>query len=152
MIVPVAGVLTDVRVRAGTLVTPGQTVATVRAARAGFEIVAAVSGNFRPLLASGVPVVAELEQFPGSRFHLEAREISPEVITAEEARALMGQLLPTTVDDGALALVYADLPEVLVSSTGAEHPLYDGMRGSVRIPVREERFIVTLWPALGRAR
>lgn len=152
LIVPVVGVLTDVRVRAGTLVTPGQTVATVRAARAGFEIVAAIPGNFRPLLASGVPVVAELEQFPGSRFHLEAREISPEVISAEEARALMGQLLPTTAEDGALALVYADLPEVLVSSAGAEHPLYDGMRGSVRIPVREERFIVTLWPALGRAR
>lgn len=152
LIVPVGGMLTDVRVRPGTLVNPGQTVATVRAARAGFEIVAAVPGNFRPLLASGLPVVAELEQFPGSRFHLEAREISPEVISPGEARALMGQLLPTGTEDGALALVYADLPEVLVSSTGAEHPLYDGMRGSVRIPVREERFIVTLWPALGRSR
>ncbi len=152
LIVPVGGVLTDVRVRPGTLVNPGQTVATVRAARAGFEIVAAVPGNFRPLLASGIPVVAELEQFPGSRFHLEAREVSPEVISAEEARALMGQLLPTGTEDGALALVYADLPEVLLSSTGAEHALYDGMRGRVRIPVREERFVVTLWPALGRAK
>ena len=150
LIVPVAGILADVRVRVGTLVSPGQTVATVRAAHADFEIVAAVAGNFRPLLAAGVPVVAELEQFPGSRFHLAAREISPEVISSEEARALMGQLLPTATEDGALALVYADLPAVLVSSTGAEHPLYDGMRGSVRIPVREERFIVTLWPALGR--
>lgn len=152
LIVLVGGMLTDVRVRPGTLVNPGQTVATVRGARAGFEIVAAVPGNFRPLLASGIPVVAELERFPGSRFHLEAREISPEVISAEEARALMGQLLPTGTEDGALALVYADLPEVLVSSTGAEHPLYDGMRGSVRIPVREERFIVTLWPALAKGR
>ncbi len=149
LIVPVGGVLTDVRVRPGALVTPGQTVATVGTAGPGFEIVAAVPGNFRPLLGSGVPVVAELEQFPGSRFHLEAREVSPEVISVGEARALMGQLLPTAAEDAALALVYADLPEVLVSSGGAEHPLYDGMRGSVRIPVRNERFIVTLWPALG---
>ena len=152
LIVPVVGVLTDVRVRPGALVSPGQTVATVGAAGPGFEIVAAVPGNFRPLLDSGLPVVAELEQFPGSRFHLQAREISPEVISVAEARALMGQLLPTATEDAALALVYADLPEVLVSSTGTEYPLYDGMRGSVRIPVREERFIVTLWPALGRNR
>lgn len=152
LMVPVGGVLTDVRVRPGALVTPGQTVATVGTVGPGFEIVAAVPGNFRPLLGSGVPVVAELEQFPGSRFHLEAREVSPEVISVEEARALMGQLLPTAAEDAALALVYADLPDVLVSSAGAEYPLYDGMRGSVRIPVREERFIVTLWPALGRSR
>ena len=77
-------------------------------------------------------------------------EISPEVIGAEEAYALMGRLLPTGTEDGALALVYADLSEVLVSSTGSEHPLYDGMRESVRVPVREERFVVTLWPALAR--
>lgn len=152
LIVPVSGMLTDVRVRPGALVSPGQTVATVGSAGPGFEIVAAVPGNFRPLLDPGLPVVAELEQFPGSRFHLQAREISPEVISVGEARALMGQLLPTAADDTALALVYADLPEVLVSSTGSEYPLYDGMRGSVRIPVREERFIVTLWPALGRSR
>ena len=151
LIVPVEGVLTDVRVRPGALVSPGQTVATVGSAGPGFEIVAAVPGNFRPLLASGLPVVAELEQFPGSRFHLQARQISPEVISPAEARALMGQLLPTAAEDAALALVYADLPEVLVSSTGSEYPLFDGMRGSVRIPVREERFIVTLWPALGRS-
>lgn len=149
LIVPVGGVLTDVRVRPGALVTPGQTVATVGTAGPGFEIVAAVPGNFRPLLVSGVPVVAELEQFPGSRFHLEARAVSPEVISVEETRALIGQLLPTAAEDAALALVYADLPDVLVSSAGAEYPLYDGMRGSVRIPVRQERFIVTLWPALG---
>ncbi|MXW72189.1 MAG: HlyD family efflux transporter periplasmic adaptor subunit [Acidobacteria bacterium] len=152
LIVPVAGILTDVRVRPGALVSPGQTVATVGADTPGFEIVAAVPGNFRPLLAAGLPVVAELEQFPGSRFHLLAREISPEVISVAEARALMGQLLPTATEDGVLALVYADLPEFLVSSTGSEYPLYDGMRGSVRIPVREERFIVTLWPALGQSR
>ena len=150
LIVPVSGVLTDVRVRPGALVSPGQTVATVGSAGPGFEIVAAVPGNFRPLLDSGLPVVAELEQFPGSRFHLQAREVSPEVISVVEARALMGQLLPTATEDAALALVYADLPKVLVSSTGSEYSLYDGMRGSVRIPVREERFIVTLWPALGR--
>lgn len=152
LMVPVGGVLTDVRVRPGTLVTPGQTVATVGTAGPGFEIVAAIPGNFRPLLTAGVPVVAELDQFPGSRFHLEARGVSPEVISVEEARALLGQLLPTAGDDAALALVYADLPNVLVGSTGAEYPLYDGMRGNVRIPVREERFIVTLWPALGSGR
>ena len=150
LIVPVGGVLTDVRVRPGALVTPGQTVATVGTAGPGFEIVAAVPGNFRPLLSSGLPVVAELEQFPGSRFHLQAREISPEVISVGEARALMGQLLPTVSEDAALALVYADLPRVLTSSSGSEYPLYDGMRGGVRIPLREERFIATLWPALGR--
>ncbi|MYL11494.1 MAG: HlyD family efflux transporter periplasmic adaptor subunit [Cenarchaeum sp. SB0669_bin_11] len=152
LIVPVSGVLTDVRVRRGALVSPGQTVATVGSAGPGFEIVAAVPGNFRPLLDSGLPVVAELEQFPGNRFHLQAREISPEVISVAEARALMGQLLPTVAENAALALVYADLPGALVSGTGAEYRLYDGMRGSVRIPVREERFIVTLWPALGTSR
>jgi hypothetical protein len=152
LVVPVRGILTDVRVRPGTLVSPGQTVATVGTAGPGFEIVAAVPGNFRPLLGSGVRVVAELEQFPGSRFHLQAREVSPEVISVGEARALMGQLLPTADEDAALALVYADLPGVLVSSAGAEYPLYDGMRGSVRIPVREERFIVTLWPTLASGR
>ena len=146
LIAPVAGVLSDVRVRPGSLVSPGRTVATVGAASPGFEIVAAVPGNFRPLLTPDLPVVAELEQFPGSRFHLQARQVSPEVISVAEARALMGQLMPTATEDAALALVYADLPEVLVSSTGSEYPLYDGMRGSVRIPVREERFIVTLWP------
>ena len=152
LIVPVGGVLTDVRVRQGALVTPGQTVATVATGGPGFEIVAAVPGNFRPLLVSGAPVLAELEQFPGIRFHLEAREISPEVISAGEARALLGQLLPTAGDDAALVLVYADLPRVLTSSGGAEFSLYDGMRGFVRIPVREERLIATLWPALGMRR
>ena len=49
---------------------------------------------------------------------------------------------------GAPALVYADLPGTLVSSGGVEYVLYDGMRGTVRIPVRRERFIVALWPAL----
>ena len=147
---PVAGVLADIRVRVGTLVSPGQTVATIHTAGAGFEIVAGVPGNFRPLLWAGMPVVAELEQFPGSRFHLEASFVNPEVVAPEEARALAGPLLMLEADGGPVALVHAQLPQVLVSSTGEEFPLFDGMRGSVRIPVREQRFIVSLWPALGR--
>ena len=147
---PTAGVLADVRVRVGAVVTPGQVVATVRKGGGGFEIVAAVPGNYRPLLEAGLAVVAELEQFPGSRFHLAAAAVSPEVVGPEEARALMGRSLPVGEEGGAVALVYAELPEVLVGSGGAEYPLFDGMRGSVRIPVRQERFIVALWPALGR--
>ncbi len=152
LMAPAGGALADLRVRVGTLVSPGQTVATIHAAGGGFEIVAAVPGNFRPLLRAGLPVVAELEQFPGSRFQLEASLVNPEVVGPDEARALVGPLLvPSGEGAGPVALVHAELPEVLVSSTGEEFPLYDGMRGRVRIPVREQRFIVTLWPALGRA-
>lgn len=147
---PAAGVLADVRVRVGALVSPGQVVATVRTGGGGFEIVAAIPGNYRPLLGAGLPVVAELDQFPGSRFHLEAEAVSPEVVGSEEARALMGRGLPITDEAGALALVYAALPEVLTGSAGAEYALFDGMSGRVRIPVRQERFIVSLWPSLGR--
>ena len=53
-----------------------------------------------------------------------------------------------TPGEEAGAPVYADLPGTLVSSGGVEYALYDGMRGTVRIPVRRERFIVALWPAL----
>ena len=147
---PAAGVLADVRVRVGALVSPGQVVATVRTGGGAFEIVAAIPGNYRPLLEAGLPVVAELDQFPGSRFHLAADAVSPEVVGPEEARALMGRGLPISDESGALALVYAGLPEVLTGAAGAEYALFDGMRGRVRIPVRQERFIVSLWPALGR--
>ncbi len=149
---PAGGELADIRVQVGALVSPGQTVATVHARGGGFEIVAAVPGNFRPLLRAGLPVVAELDQFPGSRFHLEASLVNPEVLGPEEVRALVGSLLAAPTEGGGpVALVHAELAAVLVSSTGEEFPLYDGMRGRVRIPVREQRFIVTLWPALGRA-
>lgn len=146
---PTSGVLTDVRVRVGTAVTPGQTVATVGTPGAGFELVAEVPGNYRPLLREGLPVVAELAQFPGDRLHLIASAISPEVVDAAEAEAILGRAFAEEVGTGSVALVYARVPEEMAEAFGDRQGLYDGMTGTVRIPVRRDRFIASLWPALG---
>lgn len=146
---PTSGVLTDVRVRVGTAVTPGQTVATVGTPGAGFELVAEVPGNYRPLLREGLPVVAELAQFPGDRLHLIASAVSPEVVDAAEAEAILGRGFAEEVGTGSVALVYARVPEEMAEAFGDGQGLYDGMTGAVRIPVRRDRFIASLWPSLG---
>ena len=146
---PTSGILTDVRVRVGTAVTPGQTVATVGTPGAGFELVAEVPGNYRPLLREGLPVVAELAQFPGDRLHLIASAVSPEVVDAAEAEAILGRGFAEEVGTGSVALVYARVPEEMAEAFGDGQGLYDGMTGAVRIPVRRDRFIASLWPSLG---
>ena len=146
---PTSGVLTDVRVRVGTAVSPGQTVATVGTPGAGFELVAEVPGNYRPLLREGLPLVAELAQFPGDRLHLIASAVSPEVVDAAEAEAILGRAFAEEVGTGSVALVYARIPEEMAEAFGDRQGLYDGMTGTVRIPVRRDRFIASLWPSLG---
>lgn len=147
---PVDGVLADILVQVGAVVAPGQTVAAIHSEDAEFEIVAAVPGNYRPLLHSGLQVEAELDQFPGIPLHLTARSVSAEVVEGEEARALLRRPLPEEFTGRPVALVYADLPASVVYEFGPEHSVYDGMTGRVRIPVRQERFLVSLWPSLGR--
>jgi membrane fusion protein (multidrug efflux system) len=150
---PVEGVVTDVRVRAGQPVRPGDVVCAVApkdSARASLMVM--LPSDYRPMLKPGLKMRFELDGFRYEYEELPVEEISTEAIGPAEVGRLLGQERADEVqlDSGGKVLVTATLPYATFRSDGEPYRYFDGLTGHAEVRLRGEPLLVTLVPALRR--
>ena len=148
---PVAGYVSDVRVRTGLHVDPGSVLLAVTApGEARVSLVAMVPANFRPMLRSGLSMRFELDGFKFEYRDLEVAEVTAEAVGTKEMQRFLGdeRADAVTLDAGAKVLVTAMLPSPTFSSEGQRYAYFDGLTGTAEIRVRREPILVMLIPAL----
>jgi membrane fusion protein (multidrug efflux system) len=148
---PVSGHVSDVRVRVGQPVNPGEVLLAITApGEAKVSAVAMVPASFRPMLQRGSEMRFDLEGFKFDYTDVTVEEVSSEAVGSREMQRLLGQERSDAVnlDTGAHVLVTAKIPTSTFSSEGESYAFFDGLTGLAEIRVRREPILVVLIPAL----
>lgn len=145
---PRSGVVSDVRVRPGQLLSPGEVILSLHGGDQQLSIVAVFPGHYRPLIRRGMPMRLELEGYRYAYQQLRVDGITDEVFGPLEARRLLGPGGDAIALTGPVVLVYARLPTATFVSDGRTYRYHDGITGRAEIRVRSERLLTTLVPVL----
>lgn len=147
-----AGVVGDVRIRAGQLVDPGMPLLTLLGEKSGAGVTALLPGQFLPLLARGQTLRLTLDGFEKDVHGLLIERVGDQIIGPTEAARYLGRELgdafPIT---GPVVLVYARLPAVAFQSSGKQYRYSHGMYGRAEVAVRTRSIVRTLFPELSGA-
>jgi membrane fusion protein (multidrug efflux system) len=147
---PIEGTVGDIRVRPGQRLNPGDTILAVAPRDTRVVVVAAVSGDYRPMIGKGLPVRFSLDGFHYEYKDLEVEDVSEEVIGPLEVKRYLGQELGDALDiqGGPKVLVTARVDASSFTSDGVPYGYYDGLTGMADVRVRRQPLIVMLIPAL----
>jgi membrane fusion protein (multidrug efflux system) len=148
---PVAGYVSDVRVRPGQHVAAGDVILAVAPKDSvQVSLVSVVSAEYRPMLKSGLKMRFELDGFRYEYSDLTTYDVSAEAVGPMEVQRLLGaeRVDAVKLGPGAKVLVTAKLPAATFSSEGQPYGYFDGLTGTSEIRVRSEPILVALIPAL----
>jgi biotin carboxyl carrier protein len=146
---PRAGVVSDVRIRPGQLLAAGDLALSLVGDDARFVVVAFLPGRYRPLIATGMPLVLRLSGFPHALEHLAIDSVGDDVVGPAEAKRYLGPGLgDATVIDGPVVLVKASLPAHTFVNDDKTLSFYEGLPGIAEARVRGQRVLVALVPGL----
>ncbi len=144
-----AGVVSDVRLRPGQHVEPGDIAATVVDGSGGLEVVALLPGEDRPQLAPNMTIRLELAGYRYAYQSLVIDSISPDVIAPIEARRVLGAEVADSLHlGGPVVLVHGRLAKPTFEVDGKTYTYHDGMLGEAEVSVREERILFALVPGM----
>jgi len=146
---PGPGVASDVRVRPGQHVLPGQILLTLRRDEEDLAIIALLPGQQRPRLAPGQVLRLELAGYRYAYQHLIVESVGDEVLAPGEARRALGPEVAETLPlAGPVVFVHARLPARTFRSDGDLYEYHEGMHGTAEVRVHSEPILVTLIPGL----
>jgi biotin carboxyl carrier protein len=144
------GLLSDVRVRPGQPVSPGDAVVAIEQDAARTVVVGLFPGHYRPLLsAADTRLFLELEGFPDGRHEVTVRSVADEVVGPAEAMRYLGRDREGALElRGPVVVVETVLASEIFVADDTEYRVYDGMQGTLEAKVRSETLLETLVPAL----
>ncbi|HYX23158.1 MAG TPA: GAF domain-containing protein [Thermoanaerobaculia bacterium] len=146
---PAAGVVSDVRVRPGQHIAPGQSLLSLVRGQEHPQVIALLPGEFRPLLKPGMPLRLEVQGYRYAYQHLVVESVGDEVVGPAEARRALGDEIADAVQlTGPVVRVTARLAANTFESDGRVRRFHDGMWGTAEVRIRSERVLVALVPAL----
>jgi biotin carboxyl carrier protein len=150
IIAPQPGLLSDVRVRPGQPVSPGDAVVSIEQDTARTVVVGLFPGHYRPLLsAADTRLYLELEGFPDGRHEVAVRSVADEVVGPAEAMRYLGRDREGALElRGPVVVVETVLPSDTFVADDTEYRVYDGMQGRLEAEVRSETLLEILVPAL----
>nr|HEX4318794.1 HlyD family efflux transporter periplasmic adaptor subunit [Kofleriaceae bacterium] len=144
---PVAGVIGDIRVRAGQLVMPGTQVLKISPADATPNVVALLPGFDRPRLAVGMTVQLELPGYRTTRPEAVIDSIATQVVGPDEARRALGDPIGDALPiNGPVVIVRAHLSQRTFEAEGRDFEFHDGMLGKAEVRVDRKSLLRTLIP------
>ncbi len=148
-----AGVVSDVRIRPGQHVEPGDIVASVVVGEGGLEVVALFPGEDRPQLSAGQTIRLELAGYRYAYQTLTIDSVSSDVIAPTEARRVLGAEVADSLQlTGPVVVVRGRLPTREFESDGKRFVYHDGMLGRAEVRMRSERIVYALVPGARRLR
>ncbi len=144
------GLVSDVRVRPGQPLSPGDAVVSVEQDAARTVVVGLFPGHYRPLLsAADTRLFLELQGFPDSRLEVSVRSVADEVVGPAEAMRYLGSDRQGALElSGPVVVVETVLPSDTFEADDTEYRAYDGMQGILEARLRSETLLETLVPAL----
>jgi membrane fusion protein (multidrug efflux system) len=146
---PVAGVVSDIPVRVGQHIAPGQSLLSITRGQSRPEVVAFLPGEDRPMLKRGMPLRLELQGYRYAYQHLVVDSVGDEVLGPAEARRYLGNEIADAVQfAGPVVKVEAHLISGTFESEGKVRRYHDGMLARAEVRIRSERVLVALIPAL----
>ena len=146
---PVAGVVSDVRIRRGQHLTEGEVVVSLVQEDSPLKIIAMLPGGYRPLLSKGGTLRLELNGFPYQYQELIIDEVGDELVGPGEVRRYLGpELAESLTVNGAVVLVRAHTPSRFFEADGKRLAYVDGMLGTAHARVKSERIVTTIVPGL----
>jgi membrane fusion protein (multidrug efflux system) len=145
---PRAGRITDVRIRVGQHLEPGEVVVSL-AGGERFTLLAMLPGQHRPALHKGQSLRLELSGYKYSYQELVVRSVSSEVVGPTEVRHFLRREIADAVPlSGPVVLVEAELPQATFVADHQVFNFFDGMVGTAEVRVRSERILLALIPEL----
>ena len=146
---PHAGIASDIRIRPGQALLPGESILSLIGEQTRFTLVAMLPGRYRPMLRPGMPIRLELSGFKYEYQNLSIDSVGNEVVGPAEIKRFLGQeLADTVVIKEPVILVQARLPKSTFVTDGKTFSYYDGMQGVADARVRAESVLVTMVPGL----
>ncbi len=146
---PRAGVVSDIRIRPGQHLAPGERILTLVGAESRSSIVAMLPGHYRPLLRPGMGLRLELVGFRYAYRELKIEAIGDEIVGPAEVRRFLGPDLADAVQvQGPVVLVSARLPSNTFVARDQTFQYYDGMPAMAEARVRTESILLTFVPGL----
>jgi membrane fusion protein (multidrug efflux system) len=143
------GVVSDVRVRAGNALLPGDHILTLVAPGAEPIVIAFLPGQDRPRLRTGMTLQVDLRGYNKVREPAVIVEVGTEVIGPTEARRTVGaQVADSLKLEGPVVIVRARLPARTFVADNHRYHFHDGMVGTGEVEVESKPFVVTLIPSL----
>jgi membrane fusion protein (multidrug efflux system) len=144
-----AGIVSDLRIRAGQYIGVGELVLSIMSDRAPASLLAVLPGRYRPQLRPGMSLRFELDGYRYQYIVLDIESVADNVVGPSEVKRFLGADVADTVPlDGPLVLVRARLPGSGFVSEGKRYDYYDGLPGRAEVRVRSETILVSLVPAL----
>lgn len=146
---PVDGVVSDVRIRPGQSLLPGQLVVTLLGPESQLTLIVMLPGYFRPQLEIGQPGRFEISGYSHTYQPVSLNKIADEVVGPAEARRYLGQEIADAVTvSGSVVLAEATLSGEYFQADGQRYIYADGMQGKVQVRVRSIPIILNLVPGL----
>lgn len=143
------GVVSDLRVRPGQHVEPGDIAASIVDGNAGLEVVALLPGEDRPQLAPNMTLRLELAGYRYAYQSLMIDSVSSDVIPPAEAHRVLGAEVADSLHlAGPVVLVRGRLASPSFEVDGKVYTYHDGMLGTAEVSVREERILFALVPGM----
>ncbi len=146
---PAAGVVSDIRVRVGQHIAPGQSLLSIGRGEERPVVIAFLPGEDRPLLKRGMPLRLEIQGYRYAYQKLTIDSVGDEVVGPTEARRYLGDEIADAVQfTGPVVRVEAHLNSPTFEAEGKVRRYHDGMLANAEVRTRSERVLVTLIPAL----
>jgi biotin carboxyl carrier protein len=146
-----SGTLSDLRVRPGQHVEPGEVAASIVEGGGGLEVIALLPGEDRPQLSPGMQLRLELIGYRYAYQVLTIDSVSSEVIAANEARRILGaDVVGDLPLGGSVVVVHGRLAGNEFDVDGQVYRYHDGMLGKAEVRLRSERIVFAIVPGLRR--
>ncbi len=141
------GVVTDVAVRTGQHVEPGNVMMAIASEHASLSVVAFLPGGDLPQLHQGMGLRLELTNYRYAYQDLMIDSVSDGVIGPTEARRYLGPQLGDALQiSGPVVLVRAHLPATSFEADGKHYDFHDGLSGTALVRIRRDSIIASIWP------
>jgi membrane fusion protein (multidrug efflux system) len=146
---PHSGIVSDIRIRPGQHLTPGDPVLSLLRDDMRWVVTAVLPGYARPLLQSGTQMRLELAGYRYAYRDVAIQSVGDEIIGPAEVRQYLGQEIADAVTvTGPAVLVTAQLPSNTFRIDGQSLSYHEGMIGTVDARLRRQSILVSIIPAL----
>jgi biotin carboxyl carrier protein len=145
-----AGTVSDIRVRVGALLQPGDPILQIVDPSADPEVWAFLPGKDRPRLREGQDLQIEIIGYTKTREHAKISYVSPEILGPTEAAKIVGATLADSIKlpPGSYVWVKAKLPKKTFKTQHQTLWFHHGMPVKAEVKIQNKPFLVTLLPAL----
>ena len=144
------GIISDVRVRQGTHMNPGDHIMTIIPENAVPTLVALLPGGDRPRMKAGMVLQLDIPGFERTREKTKIETIGEEVIGPQEAQKYLGEKTVGSIPlKGPVVLVRCKLPKTFLAR-GKTYNYFDGMVTRAEVIVRDRSALLAIIPGMDK--